>query len=67
MWRWRGIGSCICLTWGQLLHGDTTSGVTGVPYFKLLRYTWLYLIALISIWNIVALVRALSTALLPIL
>ncbi len=41
------------------------SGVTGVPYFKLLRYTWPYLIALISIWIIVALVPSLSTALLP--
>jgi TRAP-type C4-dicarboxylate transport system permease large subunit len=41
------------------------SGVTGVPYFKLLRYTWPYLIALISIWIIVALVPPLSTMLLP--
>ncbi|ABD56594.1 TRAP transporter large permease [Jannaschia sp. CCS1] len=41
------------------------SGVTGVPYFKLLRYTWPYLIALISIWIIVALVPSLSTMLLP--
>ncbi|MEJ6395439.1 TRAP transporter large permease [Gymnodinialimonas sp. 2305UL16-5] len=41
------------------------SGVTGVPYFRLLRYTWPYLFALISIWIIVALVPSLSTALLP--
>ncbi|MEM7641853.1 MAG: TRAP transporter large permease [Pseudomonadota bacterium] len=41
------------------------SGVTGVPYFRLLRYTWPYLIALISVWIIVALVPSLSTLLLP--
>jgi len=41
------------------------SGVTGVPYFRLLRYTWPYLIALITVWIIVALVPDLSTMLLP--
>jgi TRAP-type C4-dicarboxylate transport system permease large subunit len=41
------------------------SGVTGVPYFKLLRYTVPYLVALISVWLVVALVPELSTALLP--
>ena len=41
------------------------SGVTGVPYFKLLRYTVPYLIALISVWIVVALVPELSTVLLP--
>ncbi|MCR9139427.1 MAG: TRAP transporter large permease [Alphaproteobacteria bacterium] len=41
------------------------SGVTGVPYFKLLRYTVPYLVALISVWIIVALVPELSTVLLP--
>ena len=41
------------------------SGVTGVPYFRLLRYSLVYLIALIAVWIIVALVPALSTALLP--
>ncbi|MFQ6551230.1 TRAP transporter large permease [Aestuariibius insulae] len=41
------------------------SGVTGVPYFRLLRYTVPYLIALISVWFVVALVPELSTALLP--
>ncbi|WP_282607400.1 TRAP transporter large permease [Pelagibius sp. Alg239-R121] len=41
------------------------SGVTGVPYFKLLRYTVPYLVALISVWIFVALVPELSTALLP--
>ena len=41
------------------------SGVTGVPYFRLLRYSLVYLIALIAVWIIVALVPALSTVLLP--
>ncbi len=41
------------------------SGVTGVPYFRLLKYTVPYLFALISVWLIVALVPSLSTILLP--
>ncbi|MFU8777248.1 MAG: TRAP transporter large permease [Roseovarius sp.] len=41
------------------------SGVTGVPYFKLLRYIVPYLVALLSVWVLVALVPALSTVLLP--
>ncbi|SFJ43095.1 TRAP transporter large permease [Jannaschia pohangensis] len=41
------------------------SGVTGVPYFRLLPYTVPYLVALISVWIFVALVPELSTALLP--
>lgn len=41
------------------------SGVTGVPYFRLLRYTIPYLAALLIVWFIIALVPALSTALLP--
>lgn len=41
------------------------SGVTGVPYFKLLRYTVPYLAALIAVWFVVALVPELSTFLLP--
>ncbi len=41
------------------------SGVTGVPYFRLLRYTMAYLAALIAVWLIVALVPDLSTMLLP--
>lgn len=41
------------------------SSVTGVPYFRLLPYTVPYLIALLSVWIIVALVPELSTALLP--
>ena len=41
------------------------SGVTGVPYFRLLRYTVPYLAALITVWLLVALVPELSTALLP--
>ena len=41
------------------------SGVTGVPYFRLLRYALVYLVALIIVWFAVALVPSLSTALLP--
>ncbi len=41
------------------------SGVTGVPYFRLLKYTAAYLAALIAVWIIVALTPELSTALLP--
>ena len=41
------------------------SGVTGVPYFRLLRYTVPYLFALLAVWIIVALVPALSTVLIP--
>jgi len=41
------------------------SGVTGVPYFKLLRYTVPYLISLIVVWLVVALLPMLSTILLP--
>ena len=41
------------------------SGVTGVPYFRLLRYTVPYLVALISVWLVVAFVPELSTMLLP--
>ena len=41
------------------------SGVTGVPYFRLLRYTVAYIVALVSVWILIALVPALSTALLP--
>ncbi|NJM33376.1 MAG: TRAP transporter large permease [Rhodomicrobium sp.] len=41
------------------------SGVTGVPYMKLLRYVVPYLIALVSVWLLVAMVPELSTALLP--
>ena len=41
------------------------SGVTGVPYFRLLPFTIPYLIALIGVWILVALVPALSTVLLP--
>lgn len=41
------------------------SGVTGVPYFRLLRYTVPYLVALITVWFIVALVPELSTVLPP--
>ena len=41
------------------------SGVTGVPYFRLLRYTAAYIVALVAVWLLIALVPALSTALLP--
>lgn len=41
------------------------SGVTGVPYFRLLRYTVPYLAALISVWILVALVPDLALMLLP--
>lgn len=41
------------------------SGVTGVPYFRLLRYTTLYLFALISVWIIVSLTPELALFLLP--
>ena len=41
------------------------SGVTGVPYFRLLRYTVPYLVALISIWIIVSLTPQLALMLLP--
>ncbi|MEP5758537.1 MAG: TRAP transporter large permease [Litoreibacter sp.] len=41
------------------------SGVTGVPYFRLLRYSTLYLIALIIVWIAVALIPELSKTLLP--
>ncbi|ATG36311.1 TRAP transporter, subunit DctM [Phaeobacter piscinae] len=41
------------------------SGVTGVPYFRLLRYTMPYLAALIGVWVLVALVPDLALILLP--
>lgn len=41
------------------------SGVTGVPYFRLLRYTVPYLIALISVWLFVALVPMTALTILP--
>ena len=41
------------------------SGVTGVPYFRLLKFTVPYLIALISVWVIVALTPELTLMLLP--
>jgi len=41
------------------------SGVTGVPYFRLLRYTTAYIVALVAVWILIALVPALSTALVP--
>ena len=40
------------------------SGVTGIPYFRLLRYAVPYLISLLIAWFILALVPELSTILL---
>lgn len=41
------------------------SGVTGVPYFRLLRYSTMYLISLIAVWFLVALTPELALWLLP--
>lgn len=41
------------------------SGVTGVPYFRLLRYSTMYLVSLIIVWFLVALFPSISTTLLP--
>lgn len=41
------------------------SGVTGVPYFRLLRYTVPYLVALIGVWIVVSLTPQLALMLLP--
>ena len=41
------------------------SGVTGVPYFRLLRYSTMYLVALIAVWFLVALTPELALFLLP--
>lgn len=41
------------------------SGVTGVPYFRLLRYSTMYLFSLIIIWFAVALIPDLALWLLP--
>lgn len=41
------------------------SGVTGVPYFRLLKFSVAYLVSLLTIWLIVALTPDLVTALLP--
>ncbi|MFV2053058.1 TRAP transporter large permease [Aliiroseovarius sp. YM-037] len=41
------------------------SGVTGVPYFRLLRYTVPYLAALIGVWLLVCLTPDLALMLLP--
>ncbi len=41
------------------------SGVTGIPYFRLIRHTLPYLLSLLLVWLVVALVPALSTMLLP--
>ena len=41
------------------------SGVTGVPYMRLLKFTVPYLVALVSVWLFVALVPEVSTMLLP--
>ncbi|WP_299724201.1 TRAP transporter large permease [uncultured Tateyamaria sp.] len=41
------------------------SGVTGVPYFRLLRYSTMYLGSLILVWVVVALVPELALSLVP--
>lgn len=41
------------------------SGITGIPYLKLLKYTLPYLISLLAVWVMVALVPELSLMLLP--
>jgi TRAP-type C4-dicarboxylate transport system permease large subunit len=41
------------------------SGVTGVPYFRLLHYSTMYLAALIAVWFLVALTPELALWLLP--
>ncbi|GAB4228196.1 MAG: TRAP transporter large permease [Methyloligellaceae bacterium] len=40
------------------------SGITGIPYFRLLKYTLPYLIALLAVWIVIAVVPELSTILL---
>lgn len=40
------------------------SGITGIPYFRLLKYTMPYLFALLAVWIIIALVPEISTILL---
>lgn len=40
------------------------SGITGIPYFRLLKYTLPYLLSLLVIWLVIALVPELSTILL---
>ena len=41
------------------------SGVTGVPYFRLLRYSTMYLASLIIVWFMVALFPSIAKTLLP--
>lgn len=41
------------------------SGVTGVPYFRLLRYSTMYLVALLATWILVALIPELALYLVP--
>ena len=41
------------------------SGVTGVPYFRLLKFIAPYLVALITVWIVVALMPPLASVLLP--
>ncbi len=40
------------------------SGITGIPYFRLLKYVMPYFVALVITWFIIALVPELSTILL---
>jgi len=40
------------------------SGITGIPYFRLLRYTLPYLFALLAVWFLVIMIPDFSTILL---
>ena len=40
------------------------SGITGIPYFQLLRYTLPYLFALLAVWFLVIMIPDFSTILL---
>jgi len=41
------------------------SGITGIPYFRILKYTVPYLVSLLVVWALIALIPDLSTILLP--
>ena len=41
------------------------NSITGVPYLRLLKYTTYYVLALITVWLMVAMIPQFSTILLP--
>ena len=41
------------------------SGITGIPYFRLLKHTMPYLVSLLVVWLVIAVIPDLSTVLLP--